>query len=115
MNVEAKRFINKLDYLEKKLIGEDKKIFVEAMFLFDECARMLNEKELQVVKQKKIIDKAVEYTTKEKNNYLHHVQKAIGECIDDKGNINSNTAGLLISAAVNTCDCILDVLNGISK
>lgn len=66
-------------------------------------------------KQREVIDKAVEYTTKEKNNYLHHVQKAIGECIDDKGNINSNTAGLLISAAVNTCDCILDVLNGISK
>ena len=115
MNVEAKRFLNKIDYLEKKLIGEDKKIFVEAMVLFDKCARLLNEKELQVEKQKKVIDKALEYTTKEKNNYLHHVQKAIGECIDDKGNINSNTAGLIISVAVNTCDCILDILKEVSE
>lgn len=60
MNVDAKKFLNKIDYLEKKLIGEDKKIFVEALFLFNECARMLEEKELQVKKQKEVIDKAIE-------------------------------------------------------
>lgn len=71
--------------------------------------------EQQCKKQKEVIDKATEYITKEKNNYLHHVQKAIGKCIDDKGNINSNTAGLLLSAAVNTCDCTLNILNGVSE
>lgn len=71
---------------------------------FDEFMYQSN---IELVKK---VDKAVEYITKEKNNYLHHVQKAIGECIDDKGNINSNTAGLLLSAAVNTCDCTLDIL-----
>jgi hypothetical protein len=60
MNVDAKKFLNKIDYLEKKLIGEDKKIFVEALFLFNECARMLEEKELQVKKQKEVIDKVIE-------------------------------------------------------
>lgn len=64
MNVEAKRFLNKIDYLEKKLTGEDKKIFVEAMLLFDECAKLLNEKELQVKKQKEVIGKAREYIEK---------------------------------------------------
>ena len=51
--------------------------------------------EQQAKKQKEVIDKITEYITKEKNNYLHHVQKAIGKCIDDKGNINSNTAGAI--------------------
>lgn len=60
MNVDAKKFLNKIDYLEKKLIGEDKKIFVEALLLFNECARMLEEKELQVKKQKEVIDKVIE-------------------------------------------------------
>ena len=64
MNVEAKRFLNKIDYLEKKLIGEDKKIFVKAMLLFDECARLLNEKELQVKKQKEVINKAINWIIK---------------------------------------------------
>lgn len=67
MNVDAKKFLNKIDYLEKKLIGEDKKIFVEALFLFNECARMLEEKELQVKKQKEAIDKVIEWV--EKNRY----------------------------------------------
>ena len=66
-------------------------------------------------KQKEVIDKAIEYATKEKNNYLHHVQKVIGECIDNKGNINSNKAGLIISAVVNTCDCVLDILNEVPE
>lgn len=60
MNVDAKKFLNKIDYLEKKLIGEDKKIFVEALLLFNECARMLEEKELQVKKKKEVIDKVIE-------------------------------------------------------
>ncbi len=60
MNVDAKNFFNKIDYLEKKLIGEDKKIFVETLFLFNECARMLEEKKLQIKKQKEVIDKAIE-------------------------------------------------------
>lgn len=75
----------------------------------------IEELEQQCKKQKEVIDKTTEYITKEKNNYLHHVQKAIGKCIDDKGNINSNTAGLLLSAAVNTCDCTLNILNKVSE
>lgn len=61
MNVETKKFLIKIDYLEKKLIGEDKKIFVEVLHLFNECARMLEEKELQVKKQKEVTDKLKRY------------------------------------------------------
>ena len=64
MNVETKKFLIKIDYLEKKLIGEDKKIFVEVLHLFNECARMLEEKELQVKKQQLMIDKAINWTIK---------------------------------------------------
>lgn len=71
--------------------------------------------ELKCKKQKEVIDKVAEYIIKEKNNYLHHVQKVIGKCIDDKGNINSNTAGLLLSAVVNTCDCTLNILKEVSE
>lgn len=60
MNVETIKFLIKIDYLEKKLIGEDKKIFVELFDLFNECVRMLEEEKLQVKKQKEVIDKVIE-------------------------------------------------------
>lgn len=56
MNVETIKFLIKIDYLEKKLIGEDKKIFVKLFYLFNECVRMLEEKEQQCKKQKEVID-----------------------------------------------------------
>lgn len=101
------------DYNEYYIQGSDqylipKDIFVE---LFNE---MINWKEESKM-QKEAIDKAAEYIIKEKNNYLYHVQKVLGKCIDNKGNINSNTAGLLLSAAVNTCDCTLNILNEVSE
>lgn len=90
MNVDAKNFFNKIDYLEKKLIGEDKKIFVETLFLFNECARMLEEKKLQIKKQKEVIDKAIEY---------------ILECsINEKGHIN-------VSLSSKEVGKLLDILN----
>lgn len=92
------------------------KIDNEVFFGIDyKITDFINELMEQCKKQKEVIDKAKEYITKEKNNYLHHVQKAIGKCIDDKGNINSNTAGLLLSAVVNTCDCTLNILNEVSE
>lgn len=60
MNVETIKFLIKIDYLEKKLTGEDKEIFVKLFYLFNECVRMLEEKEQQCKKQKEVIDKVIE-------------------------------------------------------
>lgn len=60
MNVETIKFLIKIDYLEKKLTGEDKEIFVKLFYLFNECVRMLEEKEQQCKKQKEVIDKLSE-------------------------------------------------------
>lgn len=112
---EIKDYLKRVDELGAKLTEEDKETYTWLIYGYNQCAKLLNETEQQVKKQKEVIDKTIEYITKEKNNYLHHVQKAIGKCIDDKGNINSNTAGLLLSAAVNTCDCTLNILKEVSE
>lgn len=68
MNVETIKFLIKIDYLEKKLTGEDKEIFVKLFYLFNECVRMLEEKEQQCKKQKETINKAIELL----GNYKHY-------------------------------------------
>ncbi len=82
MNVETIKFLIKIDYLEKKLIGEDKKIFVELFYLFNECVRMLEEKELQAKKQKEVIDRAIEYI----ENEMLYLQEIDKEYEDINGN-----------------------------
>lgn len=90
MNVETIKFLIKIDYLEKKLTGEDKEIFVKLFYLFNECVRMLEEKEQQCKKQKEVIDKAIEY---------------ILECsINEKGHIN-------VSLSSEEVGKLLDILN----
>lgn len=82
MNVETIKFLIKIDYLEKKLIGEDKKIFVKLFYLFNECVRMLEEKEQQCKKQKEVIDKAIEYI----ENEMPYLQETDKEYEDINGN-----------------------------
>lgn len=57
------------------------------------------------------INKLREYLRQEKENYLYKVQKAVGEWKDENGNIDANKVGLIISAAVNTCDTSLKILS----
>ena len=61
------------------------------------------------------INKLREYLRQEKENYLYKVQKVVGEWKDENGNVDANKVGLIISAAVNTCDTSLKILNVRSK
>lgn len=61
------------------------------------------------------INKVREYLRQEKENYLYKVQKSVGEWKDENGNVDANKVGLIISAAVNTCDTSLKILSVRSK
>lgn len=54
---EIENYLKKVDALEAKLTGEDKEIYTWLIYNFDECAKLLNETEQQVKKQKEVIDK----------------------------------------------------------
>lgn len=58
MSEETKEYLSEVDYLENKLKEKDKEIFQKTLFFFDECAKILNEKEERIAK-------AIEYATNE--------------------------------------------------
>ncbi len=58
---EIKDYLKRVDELETKLMGEDKETYAWLIYGYNQCAKLLNEKEQQVKKQKEVIDKAVEY------------------------------------------------------
>lgn len=58
---EIKDYLKRIDDLEARLTGEDKETFTWLIYGYNQCAKLLNETEQQVKKQKEVIDKAIEY------------------------------------------------------
>lgn len=64
---EIKEYLKRTDELELKLTGEDKDTYQWLLFGYNECARLLNEKEQENKELHSKIDKAIEYI-ESKNN-----------------------------------------------
>lgn len=60
---EIKEYLKRVDELELKLTGEDKDTYQWLLFGYNECARLLNEKE-------EVIKEAREYNQKIVDDYL---------------------------------------------
>lgn len=58
---EIKDYLKRVDELETKLTGEDKETYAWLIYGYNQCAKLLNETEQQVKKQKEVIDKAIGY------------------------------------------------------
>lgn len=58
---EIKDYLKRADELEAKLTGEDKETYTWLIYGYNQCAKLLNETEQQVKKQKEVIDKAIEF------------------------------------------------------
>ena len=56
---EIKDYLKRVDELETKLTGEDKETYAWLIYGYNQCAKLLNETEQQVKKQKEVIDKAI--------------------------------------------------------
>ncbi len=72
---EIKDYLKRVDELETKLTGEDKETYAWLIYGYNQCAKLLNETEQQVKKQKEVIDKAIECV----------------ECNKDKAKFDNNT------------------------
>ena len=58
---EIKEYLKRVDELELKLTGEDKDTYQWLLFGYNECARLLNEKEQENKQLKEVIEEAREY------------------------------------------------------
>ena len=56
---EIKDYLKRTDDLEARLTGEDKETFTWLIYGYNQCAKLLNETEQQVKKQKEVIDKVM--------------------------------------------------------
>lgn len=54
---EIKDYLKRADELGTKLTGEDKETYAWLIYGYNQCAKLLNETEQQVKKQKEVIDK----------------------------------------------------------
>lgn len=54
---EIKDYLKRVDDLEARLMGEDRETFAWLIYGYNQCAKLLNETEEQVKKQKEVIDK----------------------------------------------------------
>lgn len=54
---EIKDYLKKVNDLEVRLVGEDKETFAWLIYGYNQCAKLLNETEQQVKKQKEVINK----------------------------------------------------------
>lgn len=61
---EIKDYLKRVDELETKLTGEDKETSAWLIYGYNQCAKLLNETERQVKKQKLVIDKAIKWIIK---------------------------------------------------
>lgn len=57
---EIKDYLKRIDELGAKLTGEDKETYTLLIYGYNQCAKLLNETEQQVKKQKEVIDKVYE-------------------------------------------------------
>lgn len=61
---EIKDYLKRVDELGTKLTGEDKETYTWLIYGYNQCAKLLNETERQVKKQKLVIDKAIKWIIK---------------------------------------------------
>ena len=72
---EIKEYLKRVDALELKLTGEDKDTYQWLLFGYNECARLLNEKEQENSQLKEDI-KGFEQERQTLYNTIHDIQKA---------------------------------------
>ena len=61
---EIENYLKRVDELGTKLTGKDKETYAWLIYGFNQCAKLLNEKEQQCQKQKEAINKAIEFSNK---------------------------------------------------
>ncbi len=66
---EIKDYLKMVNELETKLTGKDKETYAWLIYGYNQYAKLLNETEKQVKKQKEVIDKAIEHI---ENNQEEH-------------------------------------------
>ncbi len=62
---EIKDYLKMVNELETKLTGKDKETYAWLIYGYNQCAKLLNETEKQVKKQKEAIDKIINLIVKE--------------------------------------------------
>lgn len=67
MKEEIKEYLKRVDELELKLTGEDKDTYQWLLFGYNECARLLNEKEEVIKEAREYVEKTQFY---DNNNYF---------------------------------------------
>ena len=72
---EIKEYLKRVDALELKLTGEDKDTYQWLLFGYNECARLLNEKEQENSQLKEDI-KGLQCERKTLYNTIHDLKKA---------------------------------------
>ena len=58
---EFKDYLKRIDELGTKLTGKDKETYAWLIYGYNQCAKLLNETEQQVKKQKEVIDKSIDF------------------------------------------------------
>jgi hypothetical protein len=74
---EIKEYLKRADELELKLTGEDKDTYQWVLFGYNECARLLNEKEQESTQLKSVIKEIREYIKehiKEDSEYTNYME-----------------------------------------
>lgn len=59
-----KEYLKRVSDLNTRLVGKDKETFDWLIYGYNQCAKLLHEKEEQIKEQKEIIDKAINWTIK---------------------------------------------------
>ena len=85
---EIRGYLNRIDELEQRLKGKDKKTLQWLIFGYNECAKLLNERKQENKQQKEIIDKAKEYIKNHKRNLINEITHEKYEVLDDENIIN---------------------------
>ena len=63
---EIEDYLKRVDELEAKLTGEDKETYDWLIYGYNQCAKLLNETEQQVEKQKEVINNFLDIVDKSK-------------------------------------------------
>lgn len=77
---EIKDYLKRVDELETKLTGEDKETYAWLIYGYNQCAKLLNETEQQVKKQKEVINNIIEYI---KENMYSYYDNNGEKCIEE--------------------------------